>query len=82
MQYELEIRATILISVEFGAEDTARRLARDHVCNDWLLRYREGTAKDAGKFAIKGMSGVVVETRHPGSNPNVVIAGSEEDEIF
>jgi hypothetical protein len=78
MIFEIEIEARIYVSIETGGEDAARRLARDHVCNDWLLRHRSGAAKDAGHFAIKGLSGEVTGTRPFGGNPN--IQGEEEED--
>jgi hypothetical protein len=63
MTYEVEVASTVYVSVEFGGEEAARRLVRDHVCNDWLLRSREITARDAGRAVVKGMSAAVAEVR-------------------
>lgn len=59
MTYEVEVAATIYVSVEYGGEESTRRLVRDHVCNDWLLRCRETTARDAGHAVVKGLSGKI-----------------------
>lgn len=78
MIYEIEIKASVYVDVELGGEDAARRLARDHVCNDWLLRSRSGTAKDAARFAIKGLSGEVTGAKVFGGNRNVIV----DEEVF
>jgi hypothetical protein len=63
MDYLVNISADILVSVEFGAENAVRRLVRDYVCNGWLLRCTPDTAKDAGQFVVKGLSGEVARVR-------------------
>lgn len=78
MDLEIEVNAVVRVSVEFGAEDAARRLARDHVANDWLLHVVDGVAKDAGHFVVKGMSAEVGAVRRFGGNPNVVMEDEEE----
>ncbi len=63
IQFEVEVSASFIVSVDSGGVAAARRLARDHIANDWFLRVREGTAKDAGHYLIKGAVGLVGEAR-------------------
>ena len=78
MLYEVPITARIYVSVEAGGADAARRLVRDRVCNDWLLQYEEGAAKDAGHYAIKGLSADVMSAQAWIGNRNV--EGHEEND--
>jgi len=75
--YEVEVAATIYVSVEFGGEDAARRLVRDNVCNDWILRSRELTARDAGRAVVKGMSAKVESVRPFIGNRRVTKGGDD-----
>jgi hypothetical protein len=79
MLFEVEIKARIQVSVETGGEDAARRVVRDRVCNDWLLRYDEGAAKDSGHYAVKGLSGEPARAR-PWVGNRKVAKGEDGDE--
>lgn len=57
MVYEVPITAVVYVSMDAGGPAAAKRLVRDHVLNDWLLRTREGSAPDAGHFLLKGQVG-------------------------
>ncbi|MGO8695965.1 MAG: hypothetical protein ACLQMF_20065 [Rectinemataceae bacterium] len=63
MTYELELSYRVLIDTEAGGEEAARRIARDHVANDRCTFVRDGTAKDAGHFVVKGMSAEIRSCR-------------------
>jgi len=80
IQYEVEVSASFLVSVDHGGAAAAQRLARDHIANDWFLRSREGNAQDAGHFVIKGVAGLVGEARVFGGNRAVMGEKPQEDE--
>lgn len=63
MLLEVAITAHVYVSVENGADESARRLVRDHVCNGWLLQNVSGAARDGGHYTIKGLSGEVIEVK-------------------
>jgi len=79
MPFEVEIHGSVLVDVEEGGAQAASHLTRDHVCNDWLLRYREGCASDALHFTVKGMSAEVIEARPFVGNRLVQGAKPEEE---
>jgi len=57
--FTIEVTASVLVGVEFGGIEEAKKAARDHVANDWLLRYLDGVRLKAGHFYVKGVSAEV-----------------------
>jgi len=80
MVFEIEITATVYVSVEAGGEDAARKIVQDHVCNDWLLQAIEGAKAGAGHYIVKGLSGEVSGVRPFGANPRMPSASEEDQE--
>jgi hypothetical protein len=79
MRYRVTVEAEVLVDVEVGGAPAALRLARTHVCNDWLLRTREGTAADALHFVIKGLSAEAKSAIPFEGNKRVEIEQKEEE---
>ena len=78
MRYRVRLLAEVLVDVEQGGAESALKLARDHVANDWLLRRREGTRQDALHYVIKGLSADVTGAVPFEGNPEVEVAVEEE----
>jgi len=78
MRYRVKLLAEVLVDVEQGGAESALRLARDHVANDWLLRRREGTRQDALHYVIKGLSADVTGAVPFEGNPEVEVMSEEE----
>lgn len=84
MIFEVPITACVYVAIDAGGPAAAKRLVRDHVLNDWLLRTREGSASDSGHFLLKGQVGTAGEpaafrgTRLLATDPAV----PEDEEIW
>lgn len=79
MRYRVKLLAEVLVDVEQGGAESALKLARDHVANDWLLRRREGTRQDALHYVIKGLSADVTGAVPFEGNPEVEVAQAAEE---
>jgi hypothetical protein len=63
-RFIVEVTASVLVDVEFGGTEEAKRITRDHVANDWILQNRDGVRLKGGHFFVKGLSAAVGSCEH------------------
>jgi hypothetical protein len=78
MEFEVKVEASIFVSVEFGDVEHAKRLVRDHVANDWILRSISGAKMPIGLYSVKGLSATIREVAPFKGNPVVEAFRREE----